>query len=76
MDMGLGWIGRWLIISGLIIAAVGAAILLLGRVGLFRLPGDIEIVGRNWRVFIPITTSIILSILLTFVLWLVLFFRR
>ncbi|HPD45871.1 MAG TPA: DUF2905 family protein [Anaerohalosphaeraceae bacterium] len=72
----MGGLGKWLIVMGLLLVAMGAAMLLLGRIGLFRLPGDLEFGGRNWRVFIPITTSIILSILLTLLLWLITLFRR
>ena len=76
MDTGPGWLGRWLIVAGLVLVAAGGAVLLLGRLGLFRLPGDFEFGGRNWRVFVPMTTSIILSVILTLVLWLIAFFRR
>lgn len=72
----MGGLGKWLIVMGLLLVAMGAAMLLLGRIGLFRLPGDLEFGGRNWRVFIPITTSIMLSILLTLLLWLITLFRR
>ncbi|MBE0535788.1 MAG: DUF2905 domain-containing protein [Phycisphaerae bacterium] len=74
--MGPGGLGKWLVITGLTIAVVGAAILLLARVGLFKLPGDVEFGGRNWRVFIPVTTSIVLSLILTLIVWLVTYFRR
>ena len=72
----MGGFGKWLIGMGLLLVAMGAAMLLLGRIGLVRLPGELEFCGRNWRVFIPITTSIILSILLTLLLWLITLFRR
>ena len=76
MNMGPGVFGKWLIIMGLLMVAAGAAVLLFGRLGLFRLPGDIEFGGRNWRVFIPVTTSIILSIVLTLLLWLIMVLRK
>jgi len=71
-----GGIGKLLIVTGLVIVIIGMAVLLFGRIGLFRLPGDIELGGRNWRVYIPITTSIILSVLLMFILWIITVFRR
>ncbi len=69
-------IGRWLVVVGVVIVAVGLLTMLLGKVGLFRLPGDFEFGGRNWRVYFPLATSLILSLLLTLVLWLISHFRR
>ena len=71
-----GQIGRLLILLGVVFVTVGAAFLLLGRMGLFRLPGDLAFGGRNWRIFIPITTCILLSVVLTLLLWLVNILRR
>jgi hypothetical protein len=41
----------------------------LGRFGLFRLPGDISTGGKNWHVFMPITSCLVLSVALTLLLW-------
>jgi hypothetical protein len=76
MDFGPQQIGKWLIAAGIIIAVVGALVMLLGRVGLFKLPGDLEFGSKNWRVYIPIASSILLSIILTLILWLISHFRR
>ena len=62
---------RILIIIGLIIVAVGILWPWLARVGFGRLPGDILIVRENFTIYVPITTGLIVSILLTVVLWLV-----
>ncbi|HEX2437478.1 MAG TPA: DUF2905 domain-containing protein [Methylomirabilota bacterium] len=65
-------LGRALIIIGLVITLAGVALLLAGRVpGLGRLPGDFAIHRGNWTVYVPIGTSIVLSVLLTLILWLV-----
>jgi len=48
----------------------------LGKVGLFRLPGDLQFGGRNWRIYFPIASCIIISIVLTLILWLINYFRR
>ena len=56
---------RFLLIAGGIIAAVGLVFLFLGRFGLGRLPGDILIKRENLTIYFPITTMIIISILLT-----------
>lgn len=66
--------GRWLIIVGLGIAALGLLLFLLGRIpGLDRLgslPGDIRFQSRDGRLtcFVPIVSSLLLSIILTIVL--------
>ena len=61
---------------GAVIVALGLLTRLLGRSGLFRLPGDFEFGGRNWKLYIPLASSIILSILLSLLLWLIHHFRR
>jgi hypothetical protein len=76
MEPGPQQIGKWLILFGIIIIAVGALMLLLGRVGLFRLPGDLQFGSKNWRIYIPIASCIIISIILTLILWLINYFRR
>ena len=69
-------IGKILIISGIAIAVIGAAVMLLGKIGLFRLPGDIELQGKNWKIYFPLASSIIISIVLTLLLWVINYFRR
>jgi len=64
---------RFLILSGLLLLALGLVWPLLGRLGLGRLPGDLVIERENFRIYIPIATSILASIVLTLLLWL---FRR
>lgn len=55
-----------LILFGLVLAAVGGLILLIGKVPFIgRLPGDIYIQRKNFSFYFPLTTSIVLSILLT-----------
>lgn len=55
---------------------VGVLFLLLGKLGLFRLPGDMAFGGEHWKVYVPLGTCIVLSILLTLVMWMIQFFRR
>lgn len=65
-------IGRVLIIAGLVIAAVGAAFLFSDKVSfLGKLPGDIRIERENFRFYFPLGTSILLSILLTAIVWII-----
>jgi len=70
--MGLGQVGRWLVVAGLVLAATGVLFVVADRFGfkLGRLPGDVFIQRGNLRVYVPIATSILLSLLLTLVLWL------
>ena len=71
-------LGKTLLIFGLVIAATGA-ILLAGsklplRIG--RLPGDISYHGRHGTFYFPIVTCIVLSVVLTLLLWVVGLLRK
>ena len=62
---GFDSFGKLLIMFGLILAAVGGVILLVGRVPFIgRLPGDIYIQRKNFTFYFPLATSILLSIIL------------
>jgi hypothetical protein len=65
--------GRMMIGLGLIIALFGGLLLLGGRLPLRlgRLPGDIAISGRRGSFYFPIVTCLLLSALLTLVMWLI-----
>lgn len=70
--------GKLLIGAGGLLIVIGLIVLVAGRfnVPLGRLPGDISYRGKNTAVFFPITTCIILSIVLSFILWIVNRFMR
>ena len=76
--MDLGSFGKILLAVGGLLILVGALLVFGGRVpglGMFgRLPGDIFVKRDNFSFYFPITTSILISILLSLVLWLV--YRR
>jgi len=76
MEFGSQQIGKFLILTGVFIALVGFMIMILGRTGLFKLPGDLVFSGKNWRIYLPIASSIIISIVLTLILWLISYFRK
>lgn len=76
MEFGPQQIGKWLISAGIIIALIGALVMLLGRIGLFKLPGDLEFGSKNWRIYLPLVSCIVISIVLTIILWLINYFRR
>ena len=71
-------LGRLLIGLGLILLVAGGVVLLLGRAGLplGRLPGDISYRGRNLSVYFPLGTSILLSIVLSLIFYLLSRFRQ
>lgn len=61
---------RLLVVIGLILVAVGLFWPWLSKLGLGRLPGDIVIERDNVRFYFPITTSILISIVLSLIFWL------
>ncbi len=64
-------IGKSLIIIGLIVAAVGVVLTLAGKVPwIGRLPGDICIKRDNFTFYYPLATSILISVFLSLILWL------
>jgi uncharacterized protein HemY len=68
-------IGRGLILAGVVVVIVGVVFLAAGRIPwLGRLPGDFTISRDNVTIYVPIATSILLSIILTVIASF--FFRR
>ena len=64
--------GKILIIAGIVLVIAGVAIHYADRASLFgRLPGDIVIERPNFRLYFPVMTSVILSILISLVLFLI-----
>jgi Protein of unknown function (DUF2905) len=61
---------RWLVAIGLVLILVGLLWPLLSKLGLGRLPGDIVIERGNFRFYFPIVTCLIVSVVLSFFLWL------
>lgn len=66
-------VGKTLVVIGLAMAAVGAALWLFGRAGGGWLPGDIVVEKKNVRFYFPIVTCLVISAVLSLVAWL---FRR
>ncbi len=66
--------GKMMIIAGIVLVFFGVLVILAGKLPwLGRLPGDIVVERDNFRFYFPLATSIILSIVLSILLWL---FRR
>jgi Protein of unknown function (DUF2905) len=66
-------IGRLLIVLGGVLLLAGIVLTVFGRIGLGRFPGDIVYRRGNFTFFFPLATSILLSLILSLLLWL---FRR
>jgi hypothetical protein len=66
-------IGKTLMIIGIILVIAGAIVYFAGNKlnWLGHLPGDINIVRENVRIFIPVTTMILISAVLSFILYLI-----
>ena len=65
-------LGKLLLMLGGVIFLVGAALLLAGRYNLplGRLPGDIAYRGKNTAFYFPVTTCILISVVLSLIFWL------
>ena len=64
---------KWLITVGVVLVAVGVLWPLLVKLGLGSLPGDIRIERKGFTFYFPITTGILVSLLISLLLWI---FRR
>jgi tellurite resistance protein TehA-like permease len=65
-------VGKILIAFGLLIALVGVVLVLVGRVPwIGRLPGDIHLQRGNWTFYFPLATSLLLSLVLTLVFYVI-----
>ena len=66
-----------LIVAGLVIVGIGVVWLLAPSIPwLGKLPGDIQIERENFRFYFPVATCIVISVLLTGIIWLIRFFSR
>ena len=64
---------KWLITLGIILVVLGVIWPLLAKIGLGSLPGDVKLERKGYTFYFPVTTSIIVSLVITLVLWI---FRR
>lgn len=75
--MSLSDIGKLLLGLGIVLVIIGILLLVSNHIpflkNLGRLPGDIAVEKEGFKFYFPLTTSILISILLSFILW---FFRR
>jgi len=70
---GVGDLGKFLVLLGGIVVIVGLALILLGRTNLpiGRLPGDIVYRGKNTTFYFPLATSIVVSVVLSVLLYVI-----
>lgn len=61
-------IGRILLVFGVVLVAAGGLLLLAGKFGIGRLPGDLMWEGENWTVYVPLGWMVVLSVVLTVLL--------
>jgi Protein of unknown function (DUF2905) len=74
-------LGKMMVITGAVLAAIGALLWLTSRPGglplrLGRLPGDISYQGRRGSFYFPVVTCILLSVVFTAVLWLIQWLKK
>jgi hypothetical protein len=62
---------RTLILLGLLLIAAGLLWPWIGELGLGHLPGDIVVERKNFTLYVPIATGLLISVVLTLLLWLV-----
>lgn len=74
----MGDLGRTLVFVGGLLLGLGLVLILAGKINLpiGRLPGDIALRGKNSTFYFPLMTSIVLSVILSLVLWVVNRMRR
>ncbi len=64
--------GKILVVFGLVIVGIGVLLMFVDKIPFIgKLPGDINIKKDNFQFFFPITTSIIISIVLSLVMWVI-----
>ena len=65
-------LGKILILTGVIFIVIGGLLLIAPRIPfLGHLPGDIHLKGKRWSFYFPVATCVLLSLLLTLLLWLI-----
>jgi hypothetical protein len=69
-DRAVDSLGKNLVVLGLVLAATGAVLWMFGRHGGGLLPGDIVIEKKNVRVYFPVVTCLIISLVLSAIAWL------
>ena len=61
-------VGRFLIIAGAVVVVVGMIFMVADKIPIGRLPGDLHFGSGRFRIYIPVATSILLSVAITIIL--------
>lgn len=70
-------IGKFLLVAGVVIAVLGIGFLFFDKIPfLGKLPGDIHIKRDNVQFYFPITTGILLSVVISIIIWLISHFKK
>ncbi|MGO8787850.1 MAG: DUF2905 domain-containing protein [Terriglobia bacterium] len=72
-------LGRFLVIVGVVLVALGLVVMAGSKFsffGLGRLPGDLAYKGKNFQFYFPIVTCLVLSAVVTAVLWIISFLAK
>jgi len=64
---------KWLITLGIVLIGIGLLWPILSKLGLGNLPGDIRIERKGYQFYFPLTSGLLVSVILTLILWI---FRR
>ncbi len=67
--------GKIIMALGLMITLVGAIIFALGKLGISKMPGDMKFGDENFKVYFPLGTCILISVILTLIMWLIKMFK-
>ena len=62
--------GRWLVLFGILLVLLGVAWPWISKLGLGRLPGDLYVQREGFSFYFPLTTSLIVSVVTSLLLWL------
>jgi hypothetical protein len=66
--MAISQLGKLVALMGVLLLVGGGLLMLAGRFGMTRLPGDLVFAGRHWKVYFPLASSILVSLVLTLLL--------
>lgn len=70
-------LGKYLIVFGVVIIVIGIVLTFFPKLNFFgRLPGDFEIKRENFSFYFPLATSILISVALTLIFWLISFISK
>lgn len=61
---------KLLIVSGALLLLAGLVVLAINKLGINKMPGDLKFGDDNFRVYIPLGTCILISVVLTVIMWL------